>query len=77
MQHALNPAQINRVQIKGDAEREMEVIVPDVSVVDIVPVVPVIEVSVVDIVELVLDIPVSVAVAPVSVALVVCSCLQA
>ena len=28
-QHALNPAQINRVQIKGDAEREMEVIVPD------------------------------------------------
>jgi N utilization substance protein A len=29
VQHALNPAQINRVQVKGDAEREMEVIVPD------------------------------------------------
>jgi N utilization substance protein A len=29
VQHALNPAQINRVQVKGDSEREMEVIVPD------------------------------------------------
>jgi N utilization substance protein A len=29
VQHALNPAQINRVQVKADAEREMEVIVPD------------------------------------------------
>jgi N utilization substance protein A len=29
VQHALNPAQINRVGIKADAEREMEVIVPD------------------------------------------------
>jgi N utilization substance protein A len=27
--HALNPAQINRVQAKADADREMEVIVPD------------------------------------------------
>ena len=61
---------------EGIAEVD-DMLVPVVSVDDIVPVVPVAEVSVVDIVELVLLMPVSVAVAPVSVAFVFCSFLQA